>query len=115
MTSEMRAGQPVREWRAIGTHTENIDPLAINKIQFITLTIGTQLIEELKKLLDADPFHDFTLIMTDGHAYVVKDPFQISIGKSVISYFFPKTDRMAYLRMTEVTTIDANTVPGGEA
>jgi hypothetical protein len=73
------------------------------------------MIEELEKLLRAEPFHDFKVIMTDGREYAVTSPFQLSIGKTTISYYYPRTDRMAHLRKTEVTTIEASTVPGGEA
>jgi len=74
-----------------------------------------QMIEEIEILLKAEPFHEFKIIMTDGREYPVTGPYQISFGKTVISYFYPRTDRMAYLRKAEITSVDASTVPGGEA
>lgn len=72
------------------------------------------MIEELEILLRAEPFHHFKIILTSGHEFQITSPLQLAIGRTTISFYYPKTDRMAHLRKTEIAAVEASTVPGGE-
>jgi hypothetical protein len=63
-------------------------------------------IEKIEEMLRAEPFTPFKLIMSSSQSYEVWSPYQVSIGASIISYFFPKSDRQATLRKTELTTVE---------
>ncbi len=64
------------------------------------------MIQRIEELLRAEPFTPFRLVMSSSNHYDVLSPYQIALGDSIIAYFFPKSDRQASLRKTELTTIE---------
>jgi len=73
------------------------------------------MLEELEQLMKADPFHAFKIVLTSGNEYAITNPLQLAIGKTTISFYYPKTDKMAHLRINQIAAIEASTVPGGQA
>ncbi len=63
------------------------------------------IIEEIERLLDAEPFAPFVLVMVSGDRYEVTGPRQLAIGKSVLG-LFPPTQAHHILRLTQISSID---------
>ena len=62
--------------------------------------------EEIIELLNRDPFVPFTIVTTSGREYAVANPHLVALGQSLLHVFFPKSDRSATLRITEVVSLE---------
>ncbi len=62
--------------------------------------------DDLKVLLAREPFVPFRVVLTSGNAYDVDSPFQISIGKTQLNYYYPRSDRKAILRMNQIAAFE---------
>ena len=47
--------------------------------------------DEVRRLLDAEPFHDFTIILTSGDRLEVTDPHAVAIGTTTMAVFPPRS------------------------
>ena len=64
------------------------------------------MIEKLKSFLDQDPFVPFRIVLTSGPLYDVTSPYQLSIGQTQLDYFYPRSDRTATLRMSQLAALE---------
>ena len=64
--------------------------------------------ESIKELLRAEPFKPFSIILTSGDRYVIRDPELVVMQASQIFYAYPKSDRFTLLRLNQVAAIDVN-------
>jgi len=44
--------------------------------------------------------------MTSGERYDVSDPYLVAIGASLIFYCYPRSDRLAWLRLNQISHIE---------
>jgi hypothetical protein len=68
------------------------------------------MLDRLKHHLDVDPFVPFRLVATSGTTYDVQSSYQIAIGETLLEYFYPKSDRIATIRLNQLVgfeTLDA--------
>lgn len=65
------------------------------------------IMDTLREMLGAEPFVPFQITATNGRHYDVKDPQGVAIGKSQVSYYFPKSDRFAHIRVQEIVSLEA--------
>jgi len=63
------------------------------------------MLERLEELLRKEPFTPFRII-TSGTHYDVHSPLMIAIGKSELSYYFPKSDRLAHVRLNQLAAVE---------
>jgi hypothetical protein len=63
-------------------------------------------VNELKDLLDREPFAAFRIVLTSGSSYEVTSPYQIAIGQTQLDYCFPRSDRKAVLRMNQIAAFE---------
>jgi hypothetical protein len=63
-------------------------------------------VNELKDLLDREPFAAFRIVLTSGSSYEVTSPYQIAIGQTQLHYYFPRSDRKAVLRMNQIASYE---------
>jgi len=63
-------------------------------------------LERLEEFLRREPFIPFRIILTSGTHYDVTSPLMLAIGKSELSCYFPKSDRLAHARLTELAAIE---------
>jgi hypothetical protein len=63
-------------------------------------------VNELKDLLDREPFAAFRIVLTSGSTYEVTSPYQIAIGQTQLHYYFPRSDRKAVLRMNQIASYE---------
>lgn len=62
--------------------------------------------DDLKELLQRDPFVSFRIVLTSEHEYEVQSPYQVAIGKSQLNYYYPRSDRWAILRLNQIASYD---------
>ena len=63
------------------------------------------IIEEIERLLDAEPFMPFKIVMASGDRYEVTGPRQLAIGKSVVG-LFPPTQAHILLRQNQISSLE---------
>ena len=59
-------------------------------------------VEQLDRLHKARPFRPFRIIVTSGDRYEVQNPDLVAIGQTELLYFFPRSDRWASIRLSQV-------------
>jgi len=64
------------------------------------------MIERLEEMLRKEPFVPFRLILTSGNSYDVISPLMIAIGKTELSYYYPKSDKLAHLRLNQLAALE---------
>ncbi len=69
------------------------------------------MIEKLEELLKAEPFHGLFIVMDSGARYEVQSPWQISMGKTLLNYFYINSDREAKLRKAAISSLEEIGVP----
>jgi len=65
------------------------------------------IIETLKEFLNAEPFVPFQITATNGRHYDVKDPMGVAVNRSQVFYCFPKSDRIAHIRIQEIVSLES--------
>jgi hypothetical protein len=64
------------------------------------------MMNDLKELLDREPFAAFRIILASGSSYEVTCPYQIAIGQTQLDYYYPRSDRKAILRMSQIASFE---------
>src|SRR5262249_12600150 len=67
---------------------------------------SNSIMDSMKELLNAEPFVPFQIMATNGRHYDVRDPFSIAINRSQVFYCFPKSDRVAHIRIQEIVSLE---------
>lgn len=65
-----------------------------------------RMIENIKTLKHREPFSPFQIVMTSGDRYLIENPDLLAMGQSELAYYFPKSDRMAFLRIIEIAAVE---------
>ena len=61
--------------------------------------------DEIIKLLDTDPFHPFSLVLSSGDRYEVTDPHRVAMGMNVVILVHPRSG-VLFLRKTQIVAVD---------
>jgi hypothetical protein len=64
--------------------------------------------ESITELLNAEPFMPFSIILTSGDKFHIRDPHLVVMQASQIFYAYPKSDRFTLLRLNQVAALDVN-------
>lgn len=64
------------------------------------------MIESIRELLERDPFQPFHIVLTSGDRFEVVDPHLLAIGESLLFYYYPRSDRFAFIRLNQVAAVD---------
>lgn len=64
------------------------------------------MLDDLKTHLDTDPFVPFRIVLTSGTTYDVYSPYQVAIGQTQLDYFFPRSDRKAFIRLNQLVAFE---------
>jgi len=65
------------------------------------------MLNELKELLNRDPFVPFRVVLTSGGTYDVTSPYQLVVGNSgSMDFFYARSSRQARLRLNQVAAIE---------
>jgi len=71
------------------------------------------IIETIHELQAREPFDPFTIVTTSGDRYVVEVAANLVFGKSYFFYCYPGKDRVAYIRLSQITAVEHSL--GGQA
>jgi hypothetical protein len=52
--------------------------------------------DELRRVLLAEPFHPFVIVMTSGARYEVTDRLQCAVGRTTFTYYPPKSGHFCF-------------------
>jgi hypothetical protein len=69
--------------------------------------------EQLRELLQGDPFVPFRITLTSGQAFDVSYPGLVAEGSTQRIYCFPKSDRYAILRLNQLASAETLDGLGG--
>lgn len=64
------------------------------------------MLDDLKKLLDGDPFVPFRLVLTSGSSHDVTSPYQIAIGQTQLDYYYPRSDKKAIVQLNQLVAFE---------
>ena len=64
------------------------------------------MLDSLREMLHRDPFVPFRIVLTSGNHYDVVNPDMVAIGESTVFYLFPRSDRSAALRITQLAALE---------
>lgn len=64
------------------------------------------MLEQIRELLQQEPFVPFRIMLTSGQAYEVGYPGLLAEGQTQLIYCFPKSDRYAILRLNQLASIE---------
>ncbi len=64
------------------------------------------IVDTLREFLKAEPFVPFQITATNGRHYDVHDPLGVAVNRSQVFYCFPRSDRIAHIRMAEVVSVE---------
>jgi hypothetical protein len=62
--------------------------------------------ERLQELLRKEPFVPFRIVLTSGSTYDVTSPLRVAVGQSELAYYFPRSDRLAHLRVNQLAALE---------
>ncbi len=64
------------------------------------------MIDQIHELLDRERFLPFRIVLTKGDRYDVLNPHTVALSESYVFYVFPKSDRMAWLRLNQIAAVE---------
>jgi hypothetical protein len=62
--------------------------------------------KELDRLLAAEPFRSFCVVLTNGSRYQVDNPALFEIAETIIHHYVPASDRFNILRMNQLAATE---------
>ncbi len=65
------------------------------------------MIQELRDLLDKEPFEPFRIVTSSGDKYDVENPHNVAFGESRIGLFPPHTNRWIVIRLNQITAFES--------
>jgi hypothetical protein len=69
----------------------------------------------VRELRRREPFIPFRLVMSSGETYTVENTDLLAIGQSQLIYCVPHSDRVIYLRLNQLATVeDLGARPGNK-
>ncbi len=63
--------------------------------------------DNIRELLDRDPFVPFRLVLSSGEHYDVVDPHSAALLKSEVFVVFPDGERWAHITLLHIASIEA--------
>ena len=64
------------------------------------------MLENILALKHREPFVRFEIVLNSGDRYRIENPDLLAIGKSELAYYFPKSNRVAFLRTNQVVAVE---------
>jgi len=63
-------------------------------------------LETIRELRKREPFVPFRLVMSSGESYTVEESELLAIGQSQLIYCMPHSDRVVYLRLNQLASVE---------
>jgi len=64
------------------------------------------MLDRIEELAKKEPFIPYRLVLTNGSHYDVLSPLMVAVGETQLAYFYPKSDKLAYLRLNQLAAIE---------
>jgi hypothetical protein len=64
------------------------------------------ILDTIQALQRRDPFDPFRIVISSGDKYLVENPHNLAIGESLLSYFYPHSDRFVFIRINQLVAIE---------
>jgi len=68
--------------------------------------MSERFLDDVKGLLNAEPFTSFQLILTSGTVYQVLSPLQLVPQKSTMTFYFARSNRIATFRINQIVSVE---------
>lgn len=79
----------------------------IATVGLITLnSTESRMLETILALKRREPFVQFQIILNSGDRYLIENPDLLAVGKSELAYYFPKSNRVAFLRTNQIIAVE---------
>ena len=62
--------------------------------------------DELRKLLEREPFEPFRIRVSSGDVYEVRDPQAVALMKSRLFVAFPDSDRWTFIAFLHIAAVE---------
>ena len=60
---------------------------------------------EIVKLLDAEPFVPFAIIVSSGNRYEISDPHRVALGENIV-FIIDQVEGLSFLRKNQIVSIE---------
>jgi hypothetical protein len=64
------------------------------------------LVDSIRDLQRRKPFEPFRIVTVSGDKYLVEASDNLAIGESQIFYCYPHSDKLAYIRISQLVAIE---------
>ena len=64
------------------------------------------ILDSIRELQRRKPFDPFRIVTASGDKYLVDAPDNLAIGESQIFYCYPRSDKLAYIRINQIVAIE---------
>jgi hypothetical protein len=65
------------------------------------------MIEQLRELLNREPFVAFRIVLSSGEGFEVSNPDLVALGQSFMHVLEPRSDKFAILRLNQIASIQS--------
>lgn len=90
--------------------SDRVIHLGIAEIEAVDLVpvdlLEHRMLETILMLKHREPFVQFQILMNSGDRYLIENPDLLAIGKSELAYYFPKSNRVAFLRSNQIAAVE---------
>ena len=62
--------------------------------------------QHLLELLHKEPFGSFTIVLASGEGFEISNPDLVAMGETMMHIYFPRSDRYATLRLSQITSVE---------
>jgi len=69
------------------------------------------MLETIRELLEQEPFTPFVVVMSSGDRFRIENPSLAVVGEGQFTYYFPKSDGAAYLRLNQIALLRVGELP----
>lgn len=67
--------------------------------------VEKRMLETILALKHREPFVGFEIVMNSGDRYLIENPDLLAVGKSELAYYFPRSNKVAFLRTSQITAV----------
>ena len=64
------------------------------------------MLDDIRDLLNRDPFVPFRIVLTSGQIYEITDPNLVALGQTQLNVYPPKSDRWSIIRLNQIASVD---------
>ena len=79
----------------------------IDAVELVPVNVlERRMLATILMLKHREPFVQFQIVMNSGDRYLIENPDLLAVGKSEMAYYFPKSNRVAFLRSNQIAAVE---------